>query len=168
VFVGYDKAGVPRYATVRGTRGNFKGDVSGSDKRYSFALGSKSANLHLFESAIDALSFATVEGIKDPDCFDGVLLSLSGVYKPKWHIAESALPPALAQYLESHPEAKNLHLHLDNDFAGQLAAETIMAILPKEYAATDEPPPSGKDYNDCLCDRSGLPRTRIKEIGHGK
>jgi hypothetical protein len=163
VFVGYDREKIPRYASVRGIGGNFKGDADGSDKRYSFALPNGSAHLHLFESAVDLLSFATLEKIKIPNYFDGDLLSLSGVYKPRQNIAESSLPPALTQYLTDHPDIKNVHLHLDNDFAGQLAAKAIAAVLLKEYTVTDEPPPSGKDYNDHLCDRLGLSRTKGKE-----
>jgi hypothetical protein len=164
VFVGLDTDKTPRYATVRGTRGNFKGDVTGSDKRYSFAIPNGSANLHLFESAVDLLSFATLHEIRIPNFFDGDLLSLSGVYKPRQKIEESTLPPALRQYLTDHPDIRNVHLHLDNDLAGRLAAKAILAVLPKEYVATDEPPPSGKDYNDYLCDRLGIPRTRHRDV----
>jgi hypothetical protein len=45
VFVGCDTDKIPRYATVCGMHGNFKGDVSESDKRYSFALTSGSGGL---------------------------------------------------------------------------------------------------------------------------
>jgi hypothetical protein len=163
VFVGYDKDKTPRYATIRGISGNFKGDADGSDKRYSFALPNGSEKLHLFESAVDLLSLATLNEIRIPNFFDGDLLSLSGVYKPKQNIEESALPPALTQYLTDHPEIKSIHLHLDNDLAGRLATQVITAVLPKQYEVTDEPAPSGKDYNDHLCDRLNLPRTQTKE-----
>lgn len=163
VFVGYDKDKTPRYATIRGTRGSFKGDVSGSNKSYSFALSSGSENLHLFESVVDLLSFATLEGIRTQGSYDGDLLSLSGVYKPRKKIEESSLPPALAQYLKDHPDIRRIHLHLDNDLAGRLATQAIMTILPKQYAAMDEPPLSGKDYNDFACDRLGLLRTKPRE-----
>jgi hypothetical protein len=166
VFVGFDADNIPRYATVRGCHGNFKGDVGGSDKRYSFALGSGSASLHVFESAVDLLSFATLQEIKTPDRFDGCLLSLSGIYKPRKNIRESALPPALAHCLSRHPEIRSVRLHLDNDPAGRLATEAIMAVLPKEYAVADEPPPSGKDYNDHLCDRLNLRRTKNLRQNH--
>jgi hypothetical protein len=159
VFVGYDANQVPRYATVRGTHSYFKGDVPGSDKRYSFALPNASEHLHLFESAIDLLSFATLEEIRPLNPFDGGLLSLSGVYMPKQKIEESALPPALAQYLAAHPQTAHIHLHLDNDLAGRLTTSAIMTALPKQYTAVDEPPPTGKDYNDYLCACSGLSRT---------
>jgi hypothetical protein len=168
VFVGRDADSIARYATIRGLRGNFKGDVSGSDKRYSFALTSGSENLHLFESAVDLLSFATLEDIQQPESFDGDLLSLSGVYKPRKDISESTMPPALAQYLKDHPGIRRVHMHLDNDLAGRRATEAIMAVLPKSYEATDEPPPSGKDYNDCLCGRLGLPQTKQKERSHAR
>jgi hypothetical protein len=162
VFVGYDKSMVPRYATIRGTRGGFKGDVPGSSKQYSFALPIGSGRLHLFESAIDLLSFATLERIKIPNLFDGDLLSLSGVYKPKKNIEESTLPPALTRYLKDHPQIRRVHLHLDNDMAGRLATQAIMATLPKRYAATDEPPPFGKDYNEYLCRRLNLLSLSVK------
>ncbi|TEB17425.1 Group II intron, maturase-specific domain [Pelotomaculum sp. FP] len=38
VFVGRDAAGTPRFASVRGTYGNFKQDIESSDKRYNFVL----------------------------------------------------------------------------------------------------------------------------------
>ena len=39
VFIGKDENGTPKYAAYRGTIGSsFKGDASGSDKRYSFRL----------------------------------------------------------------------------------------------------------------------------------
>ena len=45
VFVGKDKNGTPKYAALRSTVGSsFKGDASGSDKRYSFRL---LANLYI-------------------------------------------------------------------------------------------------------------------------
>jgi hypothetical protein len=168
VFVGLDEDGIPRYATVRGTRGDFKGDAPGSDKRYSFALPNGSKNLHLFESAVDLLSFATLEEITTPNHCDGDLLSLSGVYKPRQNIEESTLPPALTKYLESHPDIKNIRLHLDNDLAGRLATKAIMAVLPKRYVATDEPPPSGKDYNDHLCGQLKLPQTQKRERNYAR
>ena len=38
VFVGRDKAGKARFACLRGTMGDFKGDVPGSDKRFNFCF----------------------------------------------------------------------------------------------------------------------------------
>ena len=61
VFIGKDEKRKARYANVRGTLGEFKGEAYGSDKRYSFRLLSEKPSkcVHLFESAIDLLSYAT-------------------------------------------------------------------------------------------------------------
>jgi len=168
VFVGNDLAGVSRYATLRGINSGFKGDVPGSSKSHSFSIPTGSEKLHLFESAIDLLSFASFQdigGIGMSSSFHEDMLSLSGVYKPKQNLSESALPPALRQYLADHPKIRKIHLHLDNDLTGRQATAAIMALLPKEYEAQDEPPPTGKDWNDYRCDCMGVPRTRSKERG---
>ena len=51
---------------MRGTgEKHFRMDCSGSDKRFSFHLkGSNTETLYIFESPIDALSYATLENIK--------------------------------------------------------------------------------------------------------
>lgn len=62
VFIGKDKQGTPKYAVCRSTLGSdFKRDATGSDKLYSFQwMANKPAtSVHLFESAIDLLSYAT-------------------------------------------------------------------------------------------------------------
>ena len=38
VFVGYDKQGIAKYAAMRGTKSAYKGEVTGSDKRFSFSI----------------------------------------------------------------------------------------------------------------------------------
>lgn len=60
VFVGMDVNNKPRYAYQRDIKSDFLGDVSGSDKRYSFHIPAKDdcTTVHLFESAIDLLSYA--------------------------------------------------------------------------------------------------------------
>lgn len=61
VFVGLDKYNKPRYANLRGLGTDFVGDASGSDKRFSFSIPAPGGNtVHLFESAIDLLSYATL------------------------------------------------------------------------------------------------------------
>ncbi len=56
IFIGKDGNGTPRYAGCRSTTGSFKGDASGSDKRYSFRLLAEQPtdSVHLFEAAIDS------------------------------------------------------------------------------------------------------------------
>lgn len=63
VFVGFDKEGKARFGCLRGIgEGRFHGDLSGSDKHYSFALPACVENpaVHLCESAIDVMSYATL------------------------------------------------------------------------------------------------------------
>ncbi|HOG02173.1 MAG TPA: TraM recognition domain-containing protein [Clostridia bacterium] len=59
VFVGFDAQGQKKYAALRGISGDFKGEAIGSDKHYSFALPAlkPSDSVHLFESAVDLLSY---------------------------------------------------------------------------------------------------------------
>ena len=71
----------------------------------------------------------------------------------------------MVRYLAEHPHIRRVVLRLDNDTTGRIAAETIKALLPRKYAVTVDiqPPPQGKDYNDCLCMRLGLPITKRRE-----
>ncbi len=152
VFVGFDKQGEKRYASLRGTGSTrFMGDVNGSDKHYSFALPAtgESSTVHLFESAVDLLSYATL-------CHDWKsenLLSLAGVYQPKKDTRQSKIPAALTRFLEDYPHINSVMLHLDNDKPGRLAAKTICTVMPEGITVINRPPPHGKDYNDYLCAR---------------
>ncbi len=154
VFVGHDGEGAAKYASVRGTgEKSFKGDCSGSDKRYSFCLPAteESATVHLFESPIDLLSFATLLKMHSRNFRAEHLLSLSGVYQPRKEIQNSKLPMALTQFLKDHPDIDRVVLRLDSDPVGLLAAQAIAVALPTTYKVESRPPPSGKDYNDYLC-----------------
>ena len=86
IFVGYDSSGQAKYAAYRCLNKNrYMGDCSGSTKEYSFRLESSKENneLHLFECAIDALSFATLFKMNGHNWQEYNLVSLSGVYQPK-------------------------------------------------------------------------------------
>ena len=159
VFVGKDAGGVPKYAALRSTLGSsFKGDASGSDKRYSFRLLAKEPTdkVHLFEAAIDLLSYATYLKCEGKDYQEENLLSLSGVYQPKKEISESKIPIALSTYLEENPQIKTVILHLDNDKTGRLCTAALTELLKKDYKIVDSPPPIGKDVNDFLMSYLGL------------
>jgi hypothetical protein len=158
VFVGRDKEGTPRYAALRGIGTDFIGDANGSDKNYSFSIPAEgtSAKVHLFESAIDLLSYATLKKMDGQEWRAEHLLSLAGVYQPAKEIERSKVPAALTRFLKNYPEVEEVELHLDNDRAGRLAAKAIQTVLPKQYRTRDKPPPKGKDCNDCLCIRLGI------------
>lgn len=149
VFVGYDKDGKARYAALRGTMGSYKGEVTGSDKRYSFSIMENrgAESVHLLESAIDLMSYATLLHLAGRDWKQDALLSLAGVYKIK---RESVVPVALSRFLTDFPGIKTLRLHLDNDEVGRGAAKGIMDGLKGKYEIGDEPPRYGKDVNDTL------------------
>ena len=136
VFVGMDADGKPRYANQRGIGSDFIGDANGSDKHYSFGIPAAAASdtLHLFESAVDLLSYGTLQKLDGKDWRSENLLSLAGVYKPRANIEESSLPAALVRYLTEHPPIRHVVLRLDNDATGRIAAETIKTLLPRKYA----------------------------------
>ena len=153
VFVGFDANRGPKYAAYRATADvRILGDCSGSDKQYSFRLANgKSNELHIFECAIDLLSYATLLKQDGKDYRSFNLLSLAGVYEPPEKIEESTVPVALEKYLADHSHTTRIVTHFDNDEVGRKAAEALRIILPKRYEVVDEPPPCGKDFNDFLC-----------------
>lgn len=145
VFVGYDNSKA-RFACERGISDDYKKDVFGSDKRFSFALPPKnpnSQNLAVTESPVDTLSHASIHKMNG-DKWDGYRLSLGGV---------SSL--ALMGFLEQHPEITSVQLCLDNDKAGRAATNRIINELlsDKRFSRLKisvVPSPIGKDYNDTL------------------
>lgn len=155
VFVGFDENGQAKYAAYRATNSaRIMGDCSGSKKQYSFRISDGNGrDLHLFECAIDLLSYATLMKLDGEDWRSENLVSLSGVYQPKRNIAESKVPVALEVFLEQHPNINRIVLHFDNDTAGRRITEALKTILPDRYEVVDDPPPCGKDVNDFLCSK---------------
>ena len=163
VFVGLDKYNKPRYANLRGINSDFIGEANGSDKRFSFSIPAQNSDsLHLFESAIDLLSFATLVKQAGGNWQRDHLVSLAGVYKPKANLQESSLPLTLTRYLSEYPNIKRITLRLDNDKAGGYMAKALVALLSDKYEVSVQPPPCGKDYNDYLCMKLGIPITHRK------
>lgn len=163
VFVGRDKEGQARYAAIRGTKGSYKGEATGSDKHYSFSIAEDPASdtVHVFESAIDLMSFATLQLFEGTNWRSNNMLSLAGVFKTK---RTDVVPIALSQYLTDHPQVKSLHLHLDNDEIGRGAVAGIVAGLKGAYEVFDEPPACGKDYNEQLMMRVGLLKRKEAQV----
>ena len=146
VFVGKDEVGAAKYAFIRGTYGSFKSEAYGSDKTYSFKIAEneKCEDLHLFEAAIDLLSYVTILQLQGVDWRSQAFLSLGGV------AASKGIPKNLAHYLNTHPSISVIHLHLDNDEPGRLASKSLLDVLSENYLVQDEPPPGGKDVNEYL------------------
>ena len=158
VFIGYDENKEPKYAAYRATnQSRIMGDCTGSKKQYSFRLTAENTGeVHLFECAIDLLSYATLMKLEGKDWRQFNLVSLAGVYSPKQKIEDSKVPVTLGRLLEKDKTIKRIVLHLDNDIAGRKATKALQTILSDNYEVVDDPPQYGKDVNDFLCKRLGI------------
>ena len=158
VFIGYDENKEPKYAAYRATnQSRIMGDCTGSKKQYSFRLTAENTGeVHLFECAIDLLSYATLLKLDGKDWRQFNLVSLSGVYSPKQKIEDSKVPVTLSRLLEKDKTIRRIVLHLDNDVAGRKATKALQTILSDNYEVVDDPPQYGKDVNDFLCKRLGI------------
>lgn len=158
VFIGYDENKEPKYAAYRATnQSRIMGDCTGSKKQYSFRLTAENTGeVHLFECAIDLLSYATLMKLEGKDWRQLNLVSLAGVYSPKQKIEDSKVPVTLGRLLEKDKTIRRIVLHLDNDIAGRKATKALQTILSDKYEVVDDPPQYGKDVNDFLCKRLGI------------
>lgn len=153
VFIGVDDEKCPKYAFYRGTNDTrFMGESKGSDKAYTFRLKAKteSNRVHLFESAIDLLSYATLLKMKNIDWHRENMISLAGVNNPSKTSENNKIPIAIKEFLEKNPNINEIHLHLDNDEVGRNASIALQETLSKSYKVLDRPAPLGKDCNDYL------------------
>ncbi len=159
VFVGYDLEGTAHYAALRSTTGPYKGEAEGSDKHYSFSIAEDRAarEVHIFESAIDLLSYASLRAMTGRDWRADALLSLAGVFLPK---RPGVVPMALTRFLGDYSQIQTLRLHLDNDAIGRGAARGILEGLGGKYQIHNAPPCWGKDVNDLLQMRLGIYKGR--------
>lgn len=158
VFLGYDKQHNIRYAGCRSTNEKkIMRDAKGSSKEFSFRLLSKINNnsLHIFESSIDLLSYATLLKIKGYDYQNQNLLALAGVYQSSKNIENSKVPIAVQNFLDENKNIQDIVLHFDNDRAGRDATKALIIALDR-YNIYDIPAPYGKDINDYLCFTLGL------------
>ena len=145
IFLGIDENKKARYAFFRGTgKDRIMGEAAGSDKRFSFRIEGTVKRVHVFEGAIDLLSYATIRKMSGERWNGESLLSLGGVYGGSKAVK---LPAALENYLDHHPETEEIILRLDDDPAGRSAAASIIGRLNGRYRIRDEPPLHGKDCN---------------------
>lgn len=158
VFLGYDEQGNIKYAGCRATNNErIMRDAKGSSKEYSFRLLNKeNSSVHLFESSIDLLSYATLLKEKGFDWTKQNMIALSGVYQTQKNIVESKIPIAIENFLKSNQNIKEIILHFDNDLAGRNATKAFLFLLGNRYKVRDVSAPIGKDINDYLCFKLGL------------
>lgn len=156
VFVGYDKD-KPAYAFKRSIFKNFKLDHTGSNKAFSFNYTNpKSDVLHVFEAAIDLLSYMTLLKMDEKDYTKFDYLSLAGASDKIAIKSEADIPIALKAYLERNPNIKTIVFHLDNDEVGIGATSKIISILNSKYQCIDEHPSICKDVNEELIHKKTL------------
>lgn len=148
-FVYQDPEGKAVGAFQRGTydipgKAPYKRDVPGSDKQYGWQLSGEGqiTEIRVFEGAIDAASDASLSAMKTPATWNyGVdRLSLEGLnFQP------------LQNYLQNHPEVRQVTLMLDGDEPGRKAAQRFAETLrEKGYDVEDRVPLMGKDWNEVL------------------
>lgn len=154
VFVGYDEDGVPRHAHKRSTFADgFRGNVEGSDPRYTFHYLGQSENLYVFEAPIDMLSYISL-------------------HKENWqnhnYIALNGLgTQGLEHLLDSNDSLKRIFLCFDHDIAGIEGAERVLDML-YERNMTDATiiQPKNKDFNEDLKELHGI--ETIKAVDNPK
>lgn len=138
VFVGTDRDGVPKFASMRGVFDKngkgFKCDVAGNDKRYGFHFHYRdSKEVFVFEAAIDLMSYITMF---PEDRASMVALGM---------LADAPLETFLAE----HPETEKIVFCLDNDGPGRKAAEALWRKYGNKGYLVDifTPPEPYKDFN---------------------
>jgi hypothetical protein len=146
VFVGLDENGIPRHAHKRGTytKGEaYKGNVEGSDPKYSFHWIGKRGTLYVFEAPVDMLSFITLH-LKDWK--DHSYVTLDGVSEH-----------AMLQQLKQSLHLKNIVLCLDHDEAGIEANGRLKDILTEQgYTNISIMQSHYKDWNEDLKAKHGI------------
>jgi len=139
VFLGFNEKGSVKHITQRGTTSKkFANKVENSDERYGFRIEcGNSKEVHIFEAAIDLLSFLTLQkmkGVKNTDTY----LALSGV----------SLISLLA-YLEKHT-VERIYVRTDNDDKGRKVLDRLRETITDNTIEIIEAFPKNKDYNEDL------------------
>lgn len=138
VFVGMDSDGTPRHAHKRSTNSegkSFRQNVEGSDPKHSFNYTGTDGSLYVFEAPIDLLSYISL-------------------YPSDWQshsyvaCCGTSIQPVLEQLRRQ--DIDSVYLCLDNDSAGQKAAQRMEAELSERGVYVEIVVPTLKDWNDDL------------------
>ncbi len=151
-FVGYDREGNPGLINQRATKGTFKGNSTGSDRRYSFMHHAPGqTEVHVTEAPIDMLSYACLLKNAGYDFRQCNLISLSGISGTGSGV-EVKLPLGMEEYLERYPDTTLVYIHFDNDNPGHTAGQRLQEALEQRgIRAVQQYPPAGcKDVNEYL------------------
>ena len=102
--------------TAKGTAGNFRLDVKGSDKAFNFCYRGEGERLFVFEAPVDLLSFLC-------------LFKRRGRNKAICHWAAWEKKPCA--FLSDRPNIKTVYLCLDSDQAGNDAYSRLAELVPE-------------------------------------
>ena len=138
VFVGLDSDGTARHAHKRSTNSegkSFRQNVEGSNPKHSFNYTGTDGSLYVFEAPIDLLSY--------------ISLYPSG-WQSHSYVAccGTSIQPVLEQLRRQ--DIDSVYLCLDNDAAGQKAAQRMEAELSQQGIYVEIVVPTLKDWNDNL------------------
>ena len=137
IFLGLDEDGIPKHCHRRSTSGSFKQTVAGSQAEYSFHHNGESEWLFVFEAPIDMLAFLSLH----PD----------GWQNHSYVALCSVSERAVLHRLKVNSNLKNVVLCLDNDEAGQNAAQRIFQqLIDRGYSKIKILTPQNKDWDEDL------------------
>lgn len=147
-FAGLDEHGEIRSVSLRGCAASstYKGEAPGSDKAFPFIIPgtAKSEHLFVFESAIDAMSHATLQKLVGAPWDRCVRVALGG---------NNTVAP-IRRIMMGHPGICKITFCLDNDDAGQKQCASYLAALREAGVPEDcldaRSVPCGKDWNEYL------------------
>ena len=138
VFVGLDSDGIARHAHKRSTNSegkSFRQNVEGSDPKHSFNYTGTDGSLYVFEAPIDLLSYIS---LYHSDRQAHSYVACCG----------TSIRPVLEQLRRQ--DIDSVYLCLDNDSAGQKAAQRMEAELSERGVYVEIVVPTLKDWNDDL------------------
>ena len=155
IFVGYDEEGIPRHVHKRSTlaQGGFRGNVEGSDPKYTFHYLGQSNQIYVFEAPIDMLSYISL-------------------HKEDWHkhnyIALNGFGTQGLEYLlDSNESLQKVFLCFDHDTAGIEGAERVLDMLyDRQMVNASIIQPKKKDFNEDLKELHGI--ETIKAVDNPK
>ncbi|MBR4743649.1 MAG: toprim domain-containing protein, partial [Oscillospiraceae bacterium] len=142
VFVGVDENGNPRHCHKRSTGGDFKQTMPGSEAEFSFHYNGADDSIFVFEAPIDLLAYITLH----PD----------GWQDHSYVALCSVADRALTHRLEVNPNLRKVFLCLDNDEAGQTAAERMKESLSERGYEVEILLPMNKDWDEDLKAANGV------------
>ena len=141
VYIGHDPQGnikSARYQSIYND--NIRGMVHGSEYNYGFGTEcADSDELHVFETPLELLSYATLMKMKAYAWAGRNMVSLNGVHQSRV-TGETVMPGVLKQYLLDHMGVKAICLHFRESERGRAIAEDIKrqleAIPEAKYTVT--------------------------------